>query len=220
MPPRPQTYFALAVLVILPLSVTLASKHYVEDRLADANGELDKLKSLDRLTGVPNRKRFDLVLDREWQRATRDPKHVALLMVDVDDFDLFNQHYGPQAGDECLRLIADSDGQTSPTAQYDLRFTVSKADKFSVLLPGASGDAVKRIGEEFRAEIAAQSTGRMSGASIWPRDGLCGLGRRCFLTPKAPSLTQLIAAAEAALRVGKKERQEQGRGLRQRTWLR
>ena len=189
-----QTYFALAVLVILPLSVTLASKHYTEVRLADAQGELDKLKSLDRLTGVPNRKRFDLVLDREWKRATRDPKPVALLMVDVDDFEAYNQHYGPQAGDECLRLVA-ARMTDQPHRAYDL-ISRYEGGKFTVLLLGASGEAVERIAEEFRAEIAAQE---------WPHEFspfervTVSVGWAAMVPTEQSRPDALIAAAENAL---------------------
>jgi diguanylate cyclase (GGDEF)-like protein len=204
----PQTYFALAVLVILPLSVTLAGKHYVEDRLADAHGELDKLKSLDRLTGVPNRKRFDLVLEREWQRATRDPKPVALLMVDVDDFDLFNQHYGPQAGDECLRLVA-ARMTTQPHRAYDL---ISRYDggRFTVLLPGASGEAVERIAEEFRAEIAAQE---------WPHELspferiTVSIGWAAMVPSEHSRPDALIAAADSALRLARENGKNRVEGV-------
>ena len=203
-----QTYFALAVLVILPLSVTLAGKHYVEDRLADANGELDKLKSLDRLTGVPNRKRFDLVLTREWQRATRDPKPVALLMVDVDDFDLFNQHYGPEAGDECLRRVA-ARMTDQPHRAYDL-ISRYEGGKFTVLLPGASGEAVERIAEEFRAEIAAQE---------WPHElspferVTVSVGWAAMVPTENSSPDALIAAAGNALRLARENGRNRVEGV-------
>jgi len=148
-----QSYLALAVLLVFPLAVTLERRGEMEARLEDMQGEMDKLKSLDRLTGMANRKRFDLVLMREWQRAQRDPKPVALLMLDTDFFELYNQMYGHQAGDQCLRMIAAKVAE-HPHRAYDLvsRF---EGGRFTVLLPGASGEAVARIAEEFRAEVAA-----------------------------------------------------------------
>lgn len=193
-----QTFFALTVLVVLPLSVTLASKRYLEVRLADAHTELDRLKSLDRLTGVPNRKRFDLVLEREWQRAARDPKHVALLMVDVDDFNLFNQHYGPEAGDECLRRVAARMSE-QPHRAYDL-ISRYEGGKFTVLLPGASGEAVERIAEEFRAGIAAQE---------WPHElspferVTVSVGWAAMVPAEHSRPDALIAAADSALRLAR-----------------
>ncbi len=148
-----QSYLALAVLLVFPLAVTLERRDELGARLEDLQGEMDKLKSLDRLTGMANRKRFDLVLMREWQRAQRDPKPVALLMIDTDFFELYNQMYGHQAGDQCLRMIAAKVAE-HPHRAYDLvsRF---EGGRFTVLLPGASGEAVARIAEEFRAEVAS-----------------------------------------------------------------
>ncbi len=148
-----QSYLAIAVLMVLPLSILLLKRQDLEDHILAQDIELDRLKSLDRLTGVANRKRFDLVLEREWQRATRDPKPVALLMVDVDYMEKYNECYGHQSGDECLRLIATRMAE-QPHRQYDL---VSRYEggRFSVILPGAPGKAVQRIAEEFRSEIAA-----------------------------------------------------------------
>jgi len=148
-----QSYLALAVLTVFPLAVTLLKHGELAWRVDDLQAEMDKLKSLDRLTGVANRKRFDLVLTREWQRAQRDPKPVALLMIDADSFESYNQMYGHQAGDQCLRLIAAKIAE-QPHRAYDLvsRF---EGGRFTVLLPGASGEAVSRIAEEFRAEVAA-----------------------------------------------------------------
>jgi diguanylate cyclase (GGDEF)-like protein len=148
-----QSYLALAVLMAFPISVTLVKRKDLEDRIDAQNIELDKLKSLDRLTGVANRKRFDLVFTREWQRATRDPKPVAIVMLDVDFMASYNNCYGHQAGDECLRLIATKMAE-QPHRQYDL---VSRYEggKFSVILPGAPGSAVQRIAEELRSQVAA-----------------------------------------------------------------
>ena len=189
-----QSYLALALLMALPLGVTLFKRKELEEQMKYSQGELDRLKSLDRLTGVANRKRFDLVLVREWKRATRDPKPVALLMVDVDYFALYNECYGPQAGDECLRSIAMKMAD-QPHRPYDL---VSRYEggRFSVLLPGATGEAVKRIAEEFRAEIAAME---------WPHE-LSQFGQVTVSVGWASMMPEvnlqpevLIAAAEQAL---------------------
>ena len=195
-----QSYLAITVLSALPLGLTVFRHSELDRRVSDYRTELEKLKSLDRITGVANRKRFDLVLAREWQRSTRDPKPIALLMIDTDFFELYNVQYGTHAGDECLRLIA-SKLASQPHRQYDLlsRF---EGGRFSVLLPGASGDAVKRIGEEFRAEIAALE---------WPHERsqfgrvTVSVGWAAMLPDTELKPEQLIAAAEAALEVAKRK---------------
>jgi diguanylate cyclase (GGDEF)-like protein len=67
---------------------------------------LERLAACDGLTGIANRRSFDEKLSQEWLRARREKTLVALLMLDVDHFKLFNDHYGHQAGDDCLRRIA------------------------------------------------------------------------------------------------------------------
>lgn len=207
-PATAQTFLAIVTIVVLPLSVVLTNKHFLEDRLDDANGELDKLRSLDRLTGVPNRKRFDLVLEREWQRALRDLKPVALIMVDVDNFDLFNQHYGPQAGDECLRRVAVRMAEL-PHRAYDL-LSRYEGGRFTVLLPGASGEAVERIAEEFRAEIAAQE---------WPHQFspfervTVSVGWAAIIPSERSRPDALITAADIALRLAQENGKNRVEGV-------
>lgn len=68
--------------------------------------ELSALALQDGLTGLANRRAFDLALEREWKRTLRDGGEMALLMLDVDFFKQFNDTYGHQAGDDCLRMVA------------------------------------------------------------------------------------------------------------------
>lgn len=68
---------------------------------------LERLAACDGLTGIANRRSFDEKLGQEWLRARREKTPIALLMLDVDHFKFFNDHYGHQAGDDCLRRIAE-----------------------------------------------------------------------------------------------------------------
>ena len=61
---------------------------------------------LDPLTGIANRRRFDAAFDQAWHAAARDAKPLALMLLDVDHFKQFNDHYGHGAGDDCLKRIA------------------------------------------------------------------------------------------------------------------
>jgi diguanylate cyclase (GGDEF)-like protein len=67
---------------------------------------LVNLSSTDGLTGIPNRRRFDETLDCEWQRARRNQTELSLILMDVDLFKEYNDHYGHLAGDDCLRQLA------------------------------------------------------------------------------------------------------------------
>jgi diguanylate cyclase (GGDEF)-like protein len=74
--------------------------------LEDSNAKLAALSNTDGLTGVTNRRGFDGALEREWQRAARNGYSLALAMLDVDHFKSYNDHYGHQAGDQALRMVA------------------------------------------------------------------------------------------------------------------
>src|SRR5262245_43713386 len=76
--------------------------------LAAANGRLRRIADLDGLTGVPNRRYFNTALANEWRRAELGGRPLAVILMDVDYFKLFNDTYGHPAGDECLQAIADA----------------------------------------------------------------------------------------------------------------
>ncbi|CAK0773132.1 Diguanylate cyclase [Gammaproteobacteria bacterium] len=70
------------------------------------NKMLENLSVTDGLTGIPNRRKFEEYLIQEWSRALRDSSPISMIVIDVDYFKLFNDHYGHLAGDDCLKTIA------------------------------------------------------------------------------------------------------------------
>jgi diguanylate cyclase (GGDEF)-like protein/PAS domain S-box-containing protein len=114
------------------LAATMRQRRVLEQELIRANRRLTALSEMDSLTELPNRRKFDKVLEREFRRTRRNQPSMALMMIDVDHFKNFNDLYGHQAGDECLRTVAEA-----------LRKTVQR-----------SGDIVTRYGgEEFAAVL-------------------------------------------------------------------
>jgi diguanylate cyclase (GGDEF)-like protein len=75
-------------------------------QLEQANEILLRLSTVDGLTGIANRRRFDEALNTEWPRAGRDTAPLSLLLIDIDHFKQYNDHYGHVAGDECLHQVA------------------------------------------------------------------------------------------------------------------
>jgi diguanylate cyclase (GGDEF)-like protein len=108
--------------------------------LEATNQILTKQSSTDGLTGLANRRCFDQALDIEWQRAGRNLMPLSLLMVDIDHFKNFNDHYGHLAGDECLRRVANAlDACVRRAGEMAVRYG---GEEFVLLLPGVnSADA-------------------------------------------------------------------------------
>lgn len=98
-----------------------------------ANQELKRISASDGLTGIANRRMFDDHLAREWRRARRASNPVAILMCDVDHFKRFNDTYGHQAGDDCLRRIAETiAGLMERPSDVAARYG---GEEFAVILP-------------------------------------------------------------------------------------
>jgi diguanylate cyclase (GGDEF)-like protein len=121
--------------------------------LAVANAELAALASTDELTAVANRRRLDDVLDTEWRRAERANTSISLYMADIDCFKRYNDALGHQAGDECLRQVAQvlasvKGGPGDVTGRYG-------GEEFVAILPDT--DAFGAAGHAERARLAVEA---------------------------------------------------------------
>ncbi|NER30274.1 MAG: response regulator, partial [Symploca sp. SIO1C4] len=85
----------------------LIQQFQLYQQLEEANRELRRLALLDGLTGVANRRRFDEYLEDEWNRMVRERLPLSLILCDIDFFKRYNDTYGHQAGDDCLRRVAE-----------------------------------------------------------------------------------------------------------------
>ncbi|MGY4026720.1 diguanylate cyclase domain-containing protein [Aeromonas rivuli] len=88
------------------LAETNEALELVNQALAQANEQLALLSMEDPLTGIANRRQWDLTLAREWEMARRQHRRLAVLMIDVDEFKAYNDHFGHGKGDLCLRQVA------------------------------------------------------------------------------------------------------------------
>lgn len=112
---------------------------------------LRMLASLDGLTGVPNRRIFDERLDAEWRACRRSASPLSLLMVDVDHFKLYNDHYGHLDGDQCLKAIASALASSVERGRDMLaRFG---GEEFVCLLPDTDLEGAKHIAEKLRQAV-------------------------------------------------------------------
>ena len=111
-------------------------------QLEQANQELQRLATIDELTGIANRRALDQRFIEEWYRATRAGTELSLLMIDIDHFKRYNDHLGHLAGDDCLRRIAEIISSSLRRAgDFAGRYG---GEEFAVLLPNAG--AAEAIG--------------------------------------------------------------------------
>ena len=93
---------------IFTVSRNITERKMVEQQLQEANKLLQELSTKDGLTGIWNRRSFDEHLEMEWKRAERNNHPLSLIMLDIDYFKAYNDTYGHQGGDDCLREVASA----------------------------------------------------------------------------------------------------------------
>ncbi|MBF0098087.1 MAG: diguanylate cyclase [Magnetococcales bacterium] len=165
---------------------------------------LQQLAAIDGLTGIANRRSFDEALEMEWRRAARRGEPLALMLLDVDFFKRYNDHYGHPAGDLCLRHIAQV---LSTVAQRpgDLAARYG-GEEFAILAPNTHLEAIYHLAEELcervrqlqlpheRSEVAPWVTVSIGVCSVLvPGDGSTGSGR------PVDSPLSLVQAADRGL---------------------
>ena len=141
-------------------------------QLSAANRKLEELASRDGLTGLCNRRYMDLQLDIAWTEAKRRGQGFGLLMLDVDNFKKYNDHYGHLLGDDCLRAVATAIAVTVDRFNHDARTKGAFAaryggEEFTVILPGVSAAAYQ--------EMAAAIIESLRGCAI-PHDWNAAFG--------------------------------------------
>jgi diguanylate cyclase (GGDEF)-like protein len=155
-------------LIVFVLAVTLFLAREI-GRRAQAEDKLEELATTDALTGLKNRRKFDIEIDTEWRRGARAKMPLALLMIDADHFKSYNDTFGHQAGDQMLIGIAicisDSVKRAGDcAARYG-------GEEFAVLLPGCSAADAMRVAETIRLKVqewSEASTVSIGVASLTP----------------------------------------------------
>jgi diguanylate cyclase (GGDEF)-like protein len=186
-----------------PLAAALADmaiKLGERDReLRSANRHLEALASIDSLSGLANRRSFDARLDAEWRRAANLKRPIALMMIDVDHFKLFNDNYGHLEGDNCLRIIGDALAAASiHKADFVARYG---GEEFVLLLPDTDLAAALELAERVRTAVAA--------LAIAHRFAPCGhvtisIGVACLTPSGNAGPHSLLEAADSGLYAAKR----------------
>ena len=122
------------------------------EQLNLANQELHRVSMTDGLTGIPNRRVFDELLVREWRRCARLQKPISVVMLDVDYFKKFNDRYGHQAGDECLKAAAKVISSAVPRAS-DLAARYG-GEEFVLILSETDAEGARAVANRIREQVA------------------------------------------------------------------
>jgi len=194
-----ETFVVLLTLLVLLLEALFIFRPAAkaiereQDQLATANEELRRLSNQDGLTGIANRRLFDEFLDRMWRQAVRNAEPISLVMVDIDNFKLYNDRYGHQAGDECLRRVAAAlQEQVGRAADFVARYG---GEEFAVILAFTDLPGAMNVAERLRVAVEGLHIEQQSDKSVVT----ISLGV-AMATPRPGSDPQeLVLAADQAL---------------------
>jgi diguanylate cyclase (GGDEF)-like protein len=116
--------------------------------LIELNKKFERLSKIDGLTGLFNRRQFDVILESEWKRVSRDQQPLSIIIGDVDFFKLYNDTYGHQMGDECLKAIANAIlTLVRRPADFVARYG---GEEFVMVLPNTKPDGALHMAELIR----------------------------------------------------------------------
>lgn len=170
--------------------------------LEEANQKLEKLSQTDSLTGIFNRSVFDRVIKIEWDRCKRHDLPLSLIMIDIDFFKAFNDNYGHQAGDDCLKQVAEvlsncARRSSDIVARYG-------GEEFAIILPHMEKENVLKYAERLRKKVE-QLTIPHRYSSISEHLTI-SLGVHTDIPSNATSIEKFIKTADKALYEAKKGR--------------
>lgn len=194
----------------------------IETVLREANRELERLAFMDGLTQIANRRHFDDRLNQEWWRLKRIQAPLSIVFCDIDYFKQYNDTYGHQAGDECLRRVANVlSAAAKRPADVVARYG---GEEFALILPDTPAEGAVQVAREIQATIeqlriphqgsviSPYLTLSIGIASAVPQSGMSSnqliqsadralyraksKGRNCILIDRFPSKTTLYAEFE------------------------
>ncbi|KIZ39630.1 MULTISPECIES: diguanylate cyclase [Rhodopseudomonas] len=169
-----------------------------ERELVASNNQLTVMASIDVLSGLANRRGFQGRLDFEWMKAQQDGGKVALLMIDVDHFKLYNDSCGHPEGDACLSRIGETlAGIAERTSGLAARYG---GEEFCLLVPQTDAEESLRVGEMVRAAVEELSIPHRTSAF---QHVTVSVGMACISPSDALHPRDLIEAADAALYAAK-----------------
>lgn len=169
-----------------------------ERELVASNSRLSVMASMDLLSGLANRRGFQSRLEFEWMKGQQTGHRLALMMIDVDHFKLFNDSYGHPEGDACLSRIGETLAAVADqTGGFAARYG---GEEFCLLLPDTGPARAIQVGELVRATIEQLALPHRTSAF---EHVTVSIGVACTLPSEQASPAELVEAADAALYAAK-----------------
>lgn len=139
---------------VLNIVRDISERKQAERKLQEAYNAVEALAVTDALTGLANRRRFDQYLATEWRRSARDRQPLSVLMLDADHFKAYNDTYGHQRGDSCLKQIAEAcQDVVSRPGDLVARFG---GEEFVVILPNTENAGAMQVAEEISEALRSR----------------------------------------------------------------
>ena len=182
------------------LKVEIEYRKKIQKELELLNNRLLYISENDSLTGIPNRRKFDSVMNTQWDLAKKNKYNLSLILLDVDCFKQYNDNYGHVEGDKCLAIIGSALSNYIDKKYISARYG---GDEFVIIFPKVTLDNVIRLGEKFRREIEDLNlkhefsniknrvTITLGAASVIPNDNI--------------TINEFIRQADTALYTAKRE---------------
>ena len=123
----------------------ISERKEIEEKLITLQKKLEEFSFKDGLTGVANRRMFDSIMEVEWLSARRNNQPLSVILLDIDYFKQYNDHYGHIQGDDCLKRVAQVlSGAATRSRDFCARFG---GEEFVIVLPETDAIAAKKVAE-------------------------------------------------------------------------
>lgn len=176
----------------------LAKMDAIQQSLEQANTKLRRLSNLDGLTAIANRRYFDQTLENEWRRCRRNHLPLSCIMIDIDDFKIFNDTFGHLEGDQCLKLVARAlenviQRSSDTVARYG-------GEEFIILLPESTSDTAQHAAIKIMVELKTLQRAQPADKTVTISQGVSTLVPSQNYQP-----SNLLLQADSALYQAKNE---------------
>lgn len=188
-------------LAILTIFRDITERKITEEKINSLNNKLQRLASVDGLTGIANRRTFDETFSKEWGKHQLEYAPLSIILFDIDYFKLYNDNYGHGKGDECLKQLATAISEMMQG--YDNRlFARYGGEEFVVLAPNMNEKQAVAFAEEIRSKIESlQISHDFSNINSFVT---CSIGVASCIPSTTDAMATLLERADIALYQAKK----------------